>query len=190
MVESSDLWMIAAYLLVGIGGAVVAYIVWRFFRKRSAASADVDAGKPAFTAASRDASRLTKVKLVPSYGYQPLATLDYDVVEGLEPDRLVTSAKLNDGLDAWRDNYGEIAPEDLHLSADLCQALSDWDWDYQTFFNELDPTRPHCTPEHEAAHEAEGRKLALRVQDERPDLTVFVAVLGGDLREISPTRLS
>jgi hypothetical protein len=80
-------------------------------------------GEATFTAVPRDASRLTKIKLVPSYGYQPLATLDHDVVEGIEPDRLVVTARLNDGLDAWRDVYGEIAPEDLNLSWDLCRAL-------------------------------------------------------------------
>ncbi|MEP6564004.1 MAG: hypothetical protein ABJB10_02630 [Mesorhizobium sp.] len=187
MVETSGLGVMSAYLAVGIAGTVVAYLVLSFFRGRSPSSTDVASqrsGQAAFTAVSRDASRLTKIKLVPSYGYQPLATLDYDVVEGLEPDRLVLTARLNDGLDAWRDNYGEIAPDDLNLSADLCRALDDWNWDYQTFFNEIDPTEPHCTPEHEAAHEAEGRNLALRVQQERPDLTVFVAEPGGDLIEV------
>jgi hypothetical protein len=187
MVETSGLWVMSAYLAVGIVGAVVAYLVSSFFRRRSPPSTAVasqPSGQAAFTAVSRDSSRLTKVKLVPSYGYQPLATLDHDVVEGIEPDRLVLTARLNDGLDAWRDNYGEIAPEDLNLSADLCRALNDWNWDYQSFFNEIDPTEPHCTPEHEAAHQAEGRDLALRVQQERPDLTVFVAEPGGDLVEI------
>jgi hypothetical protein len=187
MVETSGLWTMSVYVAVGIFGAVVAYLVWSFFRGRSPSSTDAASqpnGQVAFTAVSRDPSRLTKIKLVPSYGYQPLATLDHDVVEGIEPDRLVLTARLNDGLDAWRDNYGEIAPEDLDLSADLCQALNDWNWDFQTFFNEIDPISPHCTPEHEAEHHAEGRNLALRIQQERPDLTVFVAEPGGDLIEI------
>lgn len=176
----------SAYLVAGLLGAFVLYLASLFLRRKSPSTPVVGqpSGQAAFTAVSRDSSRLTKVKLVPSYGYQPLATLDHDVVEGIEPDRLVLTARLNDGLDAWRDNYGEIAPEDLNLSADLCRALNDWNWDYQTFFNEIDPTDPHCTPEHEAAHEAEGRDLALRVQRERPDLTVFVAEPGGDLVEI------
>ncbi|QPC93276.1 hypothetical protein [Mesorhizobium sp. INR15] len=133
---------------------------------------------------SRDASRLTKLKLVPSYGYQPLATSDHDLVAGIEPDSLVLTPRLNDGLDAWRDNYGEIVPEELNLSADFCRALNDWNWDYQTFFNEIDPTEPHCTPEHEAAHEVEGLDLAVRLQHERPDLMIFVKDAGGDLNAV------
>jgi DUF971 family protein len=185
MVETSGIWVMSAYLVAGLLGAFALYLVSLFLRRKSPSTpvAGQSPGQAAFTAVSRDSSRLTKVKLVPSYGYHPLATLDHDVVEGIEPDGLVLTERLNDGLDAWRDNYGEIAPEDLNLSADLCRALNDWNWDYQHFFNEIDPTEPHCTPEHETAHEAEGRDLALRVQRERPDLTVFVAELG-DLVEI------
>jgi len=185
MVETGSIWVMSAYLAAVLLGAFALYLASSFLRRRSPSGrvAGQPSGQAAFMAVSRDSSRLTKVKLVPSYGYQPLATLDHDVVEGIEPDRLVLTAKLNDGLDAWRDTYGEIAPEDLNLSPGLCRDLNDWNSDYQAFFNEMDPTEPHCTPEHEAAHEAVGRNLALRVQRERPDLTVFVAELG-DLVEI------
>ena len=187
MVETNGLLVMSACLAVAIVGAVVAYLVSMFVRRGSpsvTAIARQPSGQAAFTAVSRDASRLTKIKLVPSYGYQPLATLDYDLVDGIEPDGLVLTPRLNDGLDAWRNNYGEIAPEDLNLSANLCRALNDWNWDYETFFNEIDPTEPHCTPEHEAAHEAEGRDLAVRLQYERPDLTIFVKDAGGDLASV------
>ena len=190
MVETFGIWNIAAYVAAGLVGVCVVSLIRLFsaanFRWRSSVPNEVSVNIVAAAPRKRDLSRLKRIKVVASYGYHPLATLDHDAVGDGPPEASYATPKLNDGLDAWRDNYGEIAPEDLNLSEDLCRSFNNWSWDYQQFFNEIDPTQPHCSAEHEATHEAEGRNLARRLQRERPDLTVFVREMGGDLVEISP----
>ena len=69
--------------------------------------------------------------------------------------------------------YGDFAPEQLGLSPELTSDLNAWADALTSSFNEDDPATSLWTDEQHRAHRAEGRPLALRLAQERPDLKIY-----------------
>jgi hypothetical protein len=74
---------------------------------------------------------------------------------------------LDDGLD------GDFSPELLGLTPDLVSDLAAWSAAYMAAKDPDEPFTTSWTGEQVRAHEAEGRRLAVRLARERPDLTIF-----------------
>jgi hypothetical protein len=72
------------------------------------------------------------------------------------------------------DRYGCFAPEMIDVSPQLAADLKAWGASYDAAFNPDDPANAHWTDAQNAAHAAEGRRLAGRLKRERPDLMVYV----------------
>ena len=72
------------------------------------------------------------------------------------------------------ERYGCFAPEMIDLSPELAADLNAWAADYDTSFNADDPASSLWSEEQHQAHAADGRKLALSLKRERPDLMVYV----------------
>lgn len=145
-----------AWPLLAIPAAmVVAHVVYVLWMARSPTSAGVTSpfdapffggenGEP-----SRPLSEAKVVKVMADYYTYPLWALDGD-------------------LD------GDIAPEEMRLSAELTQDLNDWAEAYNASLDPDDPAKSLWSEEQHKAHEAMARPLAVRLARERPDLTVYV----------------
>ena len=75
---------------------------------------------------------------------------------------------LDDGL------YGSFAPEHLGLSQELSADINAWGAAYDSSFDPDDPGVSRWSEAQHQAHTADGRKLAVRLKRERPDLMVYV----------------
>lgn len=89
-----------------------------------------------------------RIKLMADYACDPIWAMDDDI-------------------------YGCFPPEDLNLSADLTDAIKAWAAAYETSIDLDDPSTSLWSDAQRAQHEAEGRRLAVRLKRELPDLTVF-----------------
>jgi hypothetical protein len=75
---------------------------------------------------------------------------------------------LDDGL------YGDIAPADMGLSAELVRDLDAWAEAYTSSLDRDNPAVSRWSDAQHRAHAADGRLLAVRLARERPDLEVYV----------------
>lgn len=69
--------------------------------------------------------------------------------------------------------YGNFLPEQLGLSPELSADLNAWADAFTSCLNEDDPSKSLWTDEQHRTHRAEGRQLALRLAEERPDLKIY-----------------
>lgn len=74
------------------------------------------------------------------------------------------------GLD---DGYGCFSPRDLEISPELAADLEQWAAAYDSSFDADDPAMSRWSEAEIEAHEAEGHRLAVRLQRELPDRVVF-----------------
>ncbi len=72
------------------------------------------------------------------------------------------------------DHYGCFSPDMIDLSPALTTDLNAWAADYDTSFNADDPVVSQWSEEQHQAHALQGRQLAVRLKQERPDLMVYV----------------
>ena len=72
------------------------------------------------------------------------------------------------------ERYGCFAPEMIDLSPELTADLNAWAAAYDTSFDPDDPVVSRWSDAQHQAHAADGRKLAVRLKRERPDLMVYV----------------
>lgn len=149
-----ELVAVAAALLIYAG--YVAYALWSTSDSRSPLASNF-AGDPHIPA--RPLSTSKRVKLRAEYGCDPLWALDEDL-------------------------FGCFPPRDLELSADLTRAIEAWAARYEGSYVLDDPAAHTWTAEDQAAHEVEGRRLASRLKEERPDLRVFVEGAEGEVEEV------
>ncbi len=70
--------------------------------------------------------------------------------------------------------YGCFSPDLIDISQTLRNDLKAWAKAYDNSIDTADPATNIWTDEQYAAHERQGRELALRLKRERPDLMVFV----------------
>jgi hypothetical protein len=72
------------------------------------------------------------------------------------------------------ERYGCFAPDMIDLSPELAADLNAWAAAYDTSFDPDDPVDSLWSEAQHQAHAADGRKLAVRLKRERPDLVVYV----------------
>jgi hypothetical protein len=95
-------------------------------------------------------------------------------------DRITVMAEY-DAHPLWRadgQSYGDLAPEELDLSPSLTRDLNDWAQAYTASLNRADPANSMWSDEQHRSHAAQGRRLAIRLARERPDLEILAS--GGD----------
>ena len=96
-----------------------------------------------------------RVKLMAEYGCDPLWALDDDL-------------------------SGCFPPGELGLSKDLASAIAAWAARYEASYTIDGVASDTWTDADQTAHEAEGRRLATRLKQERPDLMVFIEGADGE----------
>jgi hypothetical protein len=136
---------------LGFYATYVARTLWWTPKQAESASADWSFGTDTETP-SRPLNTSKRIKLMADYGCDPIWAMDDDI-------------------------YGCFPPEDLNLSPELTADISAW---AAAFEGRLDMNDPGANDRSEAEyaaegseHEAEGRRLAILIKRERPDLTVF-----------------
>ena len=138
--------------LIAVGGALLLYAgyvaraLWWTPRQSAGGSGLLGA---ADDAPSRPLHESKRIKVMADYYCDPLWALDEDL-------------------------YGCFPPEDLGLSDDLTGALNAWALSYDGSLSADDPATSLWSEAEHAAHAAEGRRLAVRLKRERPDLMVYV----------------
>jgi hypothetical protein len=135
---------VACALLLFAG--YVARALWWTPRQSAGGSALLGAGDDAPSRPLHDSKR---IKVMADYYCDPLWALDEDL-------------------------YGCFPPEDLNLSSELSGALRAWAARYDDSLSADDPATSLWSDTEHAAHKAEGRRLAVRLKHERPDLMVYV----------------
>lgn len=110
-------------------------------------------------APSRPLHQSSRIKLMADYGCDPIWAMDDDI-------------------------YGCFPPEDLNLSEDLVGAIKAWAADYETSIDPDDPATGLWSDKQRTAHETEGRRLAILLKRERPDLTVFAYTYDTGVAEV------
>jgi len=134
-----------------LGAAVAGYSAmstWRFFRLLEPAGGTLAAMGADAGPQLRHPSQSRRIKVMADHGCDPLWALD-------------------DGL------YGSFAPEEIALSSELAADLTRWADAFSCSLNPDDPASSTWTEAQFAAHEEVGRRLAIRIARERPDLEVF-----------------
>lgn len=125
--------------------ASVAHTLWQLAGPWSSSSA-----APSFSAAhDRPASEAKQVKVWAARDHHPLWALDEDL-------------------------YGDFAPADIGLSETLSRDLLEWNAAYTRMLVAADASDRDLDETELSAHAAEGRRLAVRLAAERPDLEVYV----------------
>ena len=142
--------------LVAIPAAMVAahviYVLWMARKPAGASTAspfDAPLSGGADGEPSRPLSEAKVVKVMADYYTHPLWALDQDL-------------------------HGDIAPEELGLSAELTRDLNEWAEAYTASLDPDDPAKSLWSDERHETHAAMARPLARRLARERPDLTVYV----------------
>lgn len=161
----SDLTLLGQGLVIAGFGAYAAHTVWMLLRPiggsdSSSASDSSGAGaedEPGdWDEALPEAGPTTQYQVMADYDCNPLWALD--------------------GGGAYN-----TAPEDLGLSDDLVRDLAAWTEAYSASFDRDDPVHSLWSAEQQLAHVEEGKQLARRLAQERPDLTFFVVGENGAL---------
>lgn len=116
--------------------------------------------------ADADPASSTRIKLMADYGTHPLWALDDHLYGQIDPDALALSPQLTDDLKAWGDAFSKSIDYD-------------------------DAPRSLWSEEQHKHHRAEGRDLAQRLADERPDKQiVYVELETGYDVEVRPSDTS
>ena len=139
-------------LLAAAGAAAVAqlgYILWMTAGPGSMRRPATVSSLASFDDDPPDPSLSRSVKVMADYHSHPLWAMD-------------------DGM------YGNFAPEQLGLSAGLTADLKAWADAFTASLNPDEPSQSLWTDEQHRAHRAEGRPLAARLAQERPDLKIYV----------------
>ncbi|WP_052699358.1 hypothetical protein [Hyphomicrobium sp. 99] len=161
-------WQDVPVPLIAVAGSAVAarfgYVIWMMVgpgSMRTAASeaplAWLDDKEPA--APESDPSQSRSVKVMADYHTHPLWAMDEHL-------------------------YGDFPPEQLGLSPELSADLNAWADAFTSSLNEDDPANSLWSEAQHRAHQAEGRRLAIRLAQERPDLQVYAADSAGDVVEV------
>jgi len=142
-------------------GAHIGYVVWTL--AASTGSKPAFGGFPAGAddAGGRDPSESVRVKVMADYHTHPLWALDDDL-------------------------YGDFSPENLDLSPELVRDLNAWAEAFTSSYDPDDPVNSRWTEAEHNDHEAEGRKLAVRLARERPERTIFAMTSNVGVVEIRP----
>ncbi len=85
-------------------------------------------------------------------------------------------------------DYRNIDPFDFGLSDDLARDLADWSAAYDTSLNQADPIASLWSDAQFQDHEADGRRLAVRLKVERPELAVYILQPEAGVVEILDTE--
>jgi hypothetical protein len=146
-----------AFELGAVGAALLLYAwyvartMWWTPRKSSAgvwgSSPNDDDVDPEPYVPTRPLHTSQRIKLMADYGCDPLWAMDDDI-------------------------YGCFPPEELDLPESLSADINAWAARFETAFDPNDPT-VGWSEEEALAHEADGRRLAVLIKRERPELTVF-----------------
>ena len=137
--------------LIAVAGALLLY---GGYLLRALLSAPRAPSANPFAAFSSDGPSLpphesNRIKVMADYGCDPLWALD-------------------------EERYGCFSPDLIEISEELRSDLKNWAEAYDRSLDMADPATSNWTDEQSAAHEREGRQLALRLKRERPDLVVYV----------------
>ena len=137
-------------------GGYVARALW-WGRRATSTPAGVPASDP--DTPPRPLHTSKRIKLMADYGCDPLWALDEDL-------------------------FGSFPPEHLGLSEELTGAISAWAAGYESAIALDDPATGLWTEAQHGAHETEGRRLAVLMKRERPDLEVYVPGPEGEAIEV------
>lgn len=150
-------WQEVGVPLVALSAAVVlahiGYVIWSIARAPACAplgfASFAGADQEDSEVAHRDPSQSTRIKVMADYHAYALWALDDDT-------------------------YGDFPPEQLGLSTDLVKDLKDWAEAFTESYDLDDPCVSRWSAAEQAAHEATGRALAIRLAREKPDRRIYI----------------
>lgn len=152
--------------LAAVGAGLLVYAVyvartmwWSPRKSANEETSSFDFGATDPDTPSRPLHTSQRIKLMADYGCDPIWAMDHDI-------------------------YGCFPPEELNLSPELSEAINAWSAAFEAGYNPDDPGDASWTDEHQRAHEVEGRRLAIRIKREKPELTVFTHTFADGALEV------
>ncbi len=141
-------WPAMALLAAAIA-AYGAYVVWMLDKSPAGSRSPLAAFEGTPSGQDKRPSECTRIKVMADYHCHPLWALDEDL-------------------------YGDFAPDELNLSAELTNDLNAWADSFTGSLNPDDPAQNLWSDDQHRAHEAMARSLAVRLARELPDRMIYV----------------